>query len=446
MLKTLSYNFKIANEAIFQNKLRSFLTSLGIIFGVASVITMLAIGKGAEQEILEKMKVLGTNNIIIKPIIKQKNQENSSDEEESEDVQKKEAGAKRFSPGLTLEDAESIKSIVPGVESVSPEVILERRAIRRRINSRINLVGVNPAYFSSKKDKDIIGNKFHNINYNLADAVCIIGPEAAQKLFPTEKPIGKSLKVDGIWLKVIGISGTRNVSKDNAKSLGVRNFDNDIYIPMSTMLMRFENRSKITSNDIQRGRRRGAASSVNYNQLDQLIIRVKDTRELKNIAEITKTMLTRRHNGVEDFEMIIPEVLLRQEQDTRQIFNFVLGAIASISLIVGGIGIMNIMLASVLERTKEIGIRLAVGAKKKDVMTQFLSEAVAISISGGIIGIITGVSASYIIEISTDISTLVSVWSVLISFFVSISVGLIFGILPAKKAANQDPIDLLRYE
>jgi putative ABC transport system permease protein len=244
----------------------------------------------------------------------------------------------------------------------------------------------------------------------------------------------------------VGIVASRNISKDNAKSLGVRNYDSDIYIPINTMLMRIENRSKLTSLDVRQGYKRSSMNTGNYHQLDQLTVRVKNTDEIQTVAEIIKKMLTRRHNGVEDFEMVIPELLLKQEQDTKQIFNFVLGAIASISLIVGGIGIMNIMLASVLERTKEIGIRMAVGAKKTDVMTQFLSEAVAISISGGIIGIILGISASYAIEMSTEIKTFVSVWSVLISFVVSISVGLIFGILPAKKAANQDPIDLLRYE
>lgn len=336
--------------------------------------------------------------------------------------------------------------IVPGVESVSPEIILDKKGIRKRFNNRINLVGIQDSYFKGIDEKSIEGAIFHKEHFDLAKPVCIIGKEVAIKLFPTDNPIGKTLKVDGIWLTVTGVKGSKQLSKDNAKSLGVRNFDSDVYIPMTTMLMRFENRAKISSSDLDRGRRRRSQVVVNYHQLDQLIVRVENTDQIRNTAEVIKKLLLRKHNGVEDFDMIIPELLLKQEQDTRQIFNFVLGAIASISLIVGGIGIMNIMLASVLERTKEIGIRMAVGAKKTDIMTQFLSEAVAISITGGILGIIGGISASYIIELSTDISTLVSVWSVLISFFVSISVGLAFGILPAKKAANQDPIDLLRYE
>ncbi len=445
MLKTLSYNIRIANEAILQNKTRSFLTSLGIIFGVASVITMLAIGKGAEQEILEKMKVLGTNNIIVKPIKKQINGAENDQQKEEEVSDKKEAGAKKYSPGLTITDAESIQKIVPGVEAVIPEIIFEQKAIRNSYNTRANLIGIESSYFKGK-NTSIIGNGFSKVNHTNADPVCIIGDEISKKLFPTEKPLGKSLKINDVWFKVVGIVASRNISKDNAKSLGVRNYDSDIYIPINTMLMRIENRSKLTSLDVRQGYKRSSMNTGNYHQLDQLTVRVKNTDEIQTVAEIIKKMLTRRHNGVEDFEMVIPELLLKQEQDTKQIFNFVLGAIASISLIVGGIGIMNIMLASVLERTKEIGIRMAVGAKKTDVMTQFLSEAVAISISGGIIGIILGISASYAIEMSTEIKTFVSVWSVLISFVVSISVGLIFGILPAKKAANQDPIDLLRYE
>jgi len=214
-------------------------------------------------------------------------------------------------------------------------------------------------------------------------------------------------------------------------------------------LLRFKNRSLITKKDLASNRSSDEEDNnkdINLNQLDRIVVTVNKSENVTKLSDVIDRMLLRRHNEVKDYEIIVPELLLQQEQRTKQIFNFVLGAIASISLIVGGIGIMNIMLASVLERTKEIGVRLAVGAKQKDILLQFLSEAVAISLTGGFIGIIAGIAVSLIIESSTDIKTIVSPISVLISFFVSISVGLIFGIMPANRASKQHPIDLLRYE
>jgi putative ABC transport system permease protein len=215
---------------------------------------------------------------------------------------------------------------------------------------------------------------------------------------------------------------------------------------MNTYLIKFFNKSLVTKKDLIGGRRRNSEEVINVNQLNRIVVQVENSSDMKGISEVINKILFRRHNEVEDYKIIIPELLLEQEKETKRIFNIVLGAIASISLLVGGIGIMNIMLASVMERTKEIGVRKAVGAKRRDILLQFLIEAMMLSFTGGIVGIIAGFGGTYLIELLTGISTIIELSAVLLSFIVSISVGLIFGIAPARKASLQDPIDLLRYE
>lgn len=446
MIKHFGYNFKIALEAIIQNKLRAILTSLGIIFGVASVIAMLAIGSGAEQAILEKMRLLGTNNIIIIPLDRKQLQELSDQSEENSD--QKETASAKFSPGLTLDDMEAISTILPTAKYISPEIVFETEAMFGGNRQNVKLVGIMPEYFEVNNFSIQKGNNLLENNYKFAENVCIIGSSLKTRLFPTDDPIGKFVKCGEHWLKVVGIMDERSMSKENIQSLNIRDYNLDIYIPINTMLLRYVNRSLVIRRDFERRHNRGGSETEdpNYHQIDRAIVHFRDTDEINNSVEIIERLLVRRHNGVKDFNIVVPELLLQQERSTKRIFNIVLGAIASISLIVGGIGIMNIMLASVMERTKEIGIRKAVGAKRHDILTQFLMEAVAISMTGGIIGIVLGVTAGILIEILTGIATIVTPESVLLSFFVSISVGLIFGITPARRASLQNPIDLLRYE
>jgi len=233
-----------------------------------------------------------------------------------------------------------------------------------------------------------------------------------------------------------------------------------VYIPTPTMLLRYRNRALITQAEIEAASKMTTttandagtedpevrAENRNMNQLDRIIVRVDDARFVPAVADVVQRMLARRHNSVIDFEVTVPELLLKQEQRTRTIFNFVLGAIASISLLVGGIGIMNIMLASILERIREIGVRRALGATQKDILFQFLAEAILISMAGGIAGILLGVAFSVTIERVAGINSIVSGMSVLVAFGVSCTVGLAFGIVPAHRAAKQDPITCLRYE
>jgi putative ABC transport system permease protein len=287
--------------------------------------------------------------------------------------------------------------------------------------------------------------------------VAIIGQGVKSRFFTTEDPIGRPVKVGDVWLTVVGVLEPRKVAQETAKRLGIRDADMDVYVPLPTMLLRYRDRAQVTQQEMEIAARsfnsvdssetdEQRAEKRNYHQLDKVIVQVDQSNKVSAVAEVVRRMMQRRHNDVTDFEISVPELLLKQEQRTKAIFNIVLGAIASISLVVGGIGIMNIMLASILERIKEIGVRRAVGATQKDVLAQFLSEAVMISLAGGIAGIIVGGILSMAIERIAKISTIVSPMSVAVAFGVSVAVGLVFGIVPASKAAKQDPIVCLRYE
>jgi len=447
-------NFRIATDALLANKMRSALTALGIIFGVAAVIAMLAIGNGAQQEILEQIRLVGVNNIVIKPVLEQ---------EEGEVDEKAGTGSteapKRFSRGLDMADARSIQKLIPTVDQVSPEVVFETDLIRAGYRRTSRIVGVSPAYFEITNLPLSEGTHFTEEQMEKGQGVCIIGAGIRKKFFTNEPALGNYLKVGSHWLKVVGIMQETLVSEKAIENLGIRDFNMDVYAPIKTVLGRYINRASVLSGNPDENTVFFNGGSVsfgddeedkkkpkNYHQLDRLVVQVKQSEAVTATTAIILRMLKRRHNEVVDFEVTIPEQLLKQQQRTKDIFNIVLGAIAGISLLVGGIGIMNIMLASVLERTREIGTRRALGATKKDVVTQFMFEAVMISLSGGLAGVILGVSMAYAIETVTDIQTIISPLSIIVSFGVSAAIGLIFGITPARKAANQNPIESLRYE
>jgi putative ABC transport system permease protein len=442
-------SLRISVEAIFHNKLRAALTSLGIIFGVGSVISMLAVGTGAKQEILEQMKLLGANNIIITPIVEQ--EEGTT----TEDQLAKKNEKKRFTPGLTVQDAESIQETLPYVNFVSPEIVVETVALREGLKRTTKLVGVDTTYFATSNFDVERGRYFSRANVEYAMPVAVIGHAIRTKFFAGRDPIGGQIKCGSLWLTVIGVLRERALSKENIQHLGLRDYNFDVYAPVTTVLLRYKNRALITQLDIQRAARSGGGDdnsgdetkkAVNYHQVDRLIVRVADSEHMAGLAQVISRLLERRHNGVVDFQVTVPEQLLEQEQRTKDIFNIVLGSIASISLIVGGIGIMNIMLASVMERTREIGIRRAAGATRKDIIAQFLGEAAMISVTGGVIGIMLGVGISIAIQGMAGVTTIVTWYSVLLSFLISISIGIASGIFPAMRAAELDPVMALRYE
>jgi len=447
LLEKLKSNFTEAFRMIEANKVRTFLTALGIIFGVAAVITMLAIGNGAEKEILAQLELVGVNNIVITPI---SDDEDSGDSEEQEEGQS--GQPKKFSKGLDMSDVLSVKENIPTVKIVSPEIILDTYVINNGKQNSVKLIGVNASFFESSNIDIENGKIFSKYQSSNALPVCIIGKKVEKKLFTGESALGKQIKVKDVWLQVIGIIEEKLISDKAQENLGIRDLNQDVYIPIKTFLVRYRDRKIITDDyeaNNNNGNQNGPKKRIprgNYHQIDKLTVQVSNSNELKATAEVLSRMIKRRHNDVLDFEITIPIQLLKQQQKTKQIFNIVLSIIAGISLLIGGIGIMNIMLASVLERTKEIGIIRAIGATRQDVILQFLSESVLISVGGGVIGIIVGIIGAYIIQMATGIETILSLNSIILSFFVAVLVGLIFGIAPAKAAANKDPIEAIRHE
>ncbi len=441
------HDIVIATEAIVANKIKSILTALGIIFGVAAVISMLAIGNGAEQEILEQIKMVGVNNIIVTPSTVEPNGEkgNSATGDDNE-------GGKKFSKGLTMSDLRAITEVVPTIAKMSPVISCNYSVIIDGKSKPVVLEGIGVSYFDIFNIQLERGTKINESQELNGLPVCIIGNNIKNEFFKQEDPIGKQIKVGQIWLTVLGIVEKRDFTASASDEMGISSSDNKIFIPAQTLLLRFKNKGLIRADEVEKSNSRMNANNQtannddnkDYNQLSKIIVQVKETEQLAQTANLIKRMLFRRHSGLYDFEVSIPELLLKQQQRTKNIFNIVLGAIAGISLIVGGIGIMNIMLASVLERIREIGVRQAIGASQKDIVAQFLAESTLISIAGGIIGILLGVALSRVITAIFDIKTIVSLFSIVIAFGVSALVGISFGYLPAKKAAEKDPVESLR--
>ena len=428
------------------------LTALGIIFGVAAVISMLAIGNGAQQEILDQIKMVGVNNIVILPVL---NNEQESSGESSEQQTKK------FTPGLTLADAEAIKMVIPGVERISPEVNFNSTLQQGGVRYPAKIQGVATDFFELYNLPLEIGTYFTAEQDEFGMPVCVIGNNVRNKFFNQVNPIGQLIKFGDVWLRVVGVLKRTDVKVSSFDNAGVNVYNDNVFVPVRTLLLRYKNRASITTRPssgggitvvgggaimISSSEGQSSDAAANYHQLDRIIVQMKETEMLNSTTEVLSRMMLRRHQSVKDYEITVPEMLLKQQQRTKDVFNIVLGAIAGISLLVGGIGIMNIMFASVMERIKEIGTRLAIGAKKADIVAQFLSEAILISVTGGLIGVILGVALSYAITYMFDIKTIISFLSILLSFGISAAVGVIFGYAPAKKASERDPIESLRYE
>ncbi len=403
-------------SSLLVHKLRSLLTMLGMIFGVGAVVAMLAITAGAQAEMLRYIDVLGVNNIII---------------EAKEAVDRNELQQRRMtSPGLTFRDFRAIAEDVPGIDMLSPRKRFKpMKVLPKPTQESPVLIGVKSNYLDINSLKIIEGRFFNEDDDTTSAPICVLGEGAKVNLLGYEPAVGKYIKVNDIWLQVVGVLAQQSTADSDVGGLEVVDRNNLIIAPLNTVMRRFEDNNSYLKDEI-----------------DGIYIRVaKDTNSI-DTSNIVNAILATTHKDAGDFNVVVPAGLLEQKRKTQFTFKVVMICIAGISLLVGGIGIMNIMLATVLERTREIGIRRAIGARQGDIIRQFLTEAVLISILGGLIGIAFGFTLSRLIAAAAGWSTVVTATSIGVAFGVSVGIGLVFGIYPAMQAARLDPIEAIRYE
>ncbi|QXD25293.1 ABC transporter permease [Opitutia bacterium ISCC 51] len=419
---------KLGVKSLLLHKLRSGLTMLGMIFGVCSVIAMLAIGEGASHEAQERIKRLGSTNIII----------NSVKPPESQDDNNTSGKSFGIEYGLTYDDASRLQFTIPNVSNVLPMRIIRDNVRFNRNQEPCQVIGTLPSYTAMQKVDLVAGRFLTMVDQKHQRNVCIITSGLAARLFPYQSPLQSTIRVKDVYYQVVGLineTGTADQRPQKDEMEG-EPLDNNVYIPLSTARTRF-GETLI--------RRNAGSFSAEKVELHQIIVKMETTESVIAAEQQIKGLLKRFHNQ-NDFELIVPLQLLREAEATKRMFNIVLGSIAAISLLVGGIGIMNIMLATVTERTREIGVRRALGAKKKDIVTQFLIETVVLSIGGGTIGVLLGVLVPLLVSASTDMVTIITPWSVALAFGISGLTGIAFGIYPASQAAELDPIEALRHE
>jgi putative ABC transport system permease protein len=393
------------------HKMRSVLTMLGMIFGVGAVIAMLSIGAGAERQAMDMIERMGLRNILVR----------NKGADDLEEVRKK-------SLGVSRRDARAILEGVPGVELVAPRLEVETYKIMAAGTAadEARVLGV------THRQRDLShlalerGRFLDPLDEKEHAQVAVVGPRVARDLFGYSEPLGRQLKINDVWFEVVGLVADSGGS-DSFEGVNIGTTANEIYIPVTTANRKFD-RDPLAS------------------PLDEIVVRLEPGVSPRLSATTIRVLLDRLHAGAKDFELVVPEALLAQSRRTQRLFKIVFGCIAGISLLVGGIGIMNIMLATVLERTREIGVRRAVGARRSDIRRQFMIEAFSISLLGGLAGIVMGVAIAKGVAAYAGWPTVVTASSILLSTGFSVSVGLVFGIYPAVRAAELDPIDALRYE
>lgn len=424
----LKRSVRLGVRSLWLHRLRSLLTALGIVFGVCSVIAMLAIGEGASYEAQEQIKNLGSQNIIVHSV-KPPDEEKVSDHASQSIV---------LQYGLTYQDVKRIHATIPGVTVVLPARIIRDYVwnISRRVDCEI--VGTVPWYPKVRNQRVARGRFFTESDMDEDSSVCVLDADMVRALFPFESPLGKDVRVGGEYYKVIGVMEpsldeprSEDASFQQSKPAAHR-----MFIPLETARSHF---GEVLL------RRRSGSFEVERVQLHDLTVKVGALEDVTPAAEAIKSVMQRNHPK-KDYEIVVPLELLRRAERTKQIFNIVLGSIAAISLLVGGIGIMNIMLASVTERTREIGIRRALGARRRDIIVQFLVETVILSGTGGMLGVVLGVIIPFVVSHAAGMKTIVTFWSPILAFTISALVGVMFGIYPAIRAARMDPVEALRHE
>ncbi len=407
---------KMGLASLFAHKLRSLLTMLGMIFGVGAVVAMLSITAGAQKQMMAFIDQLGVNNIIVEA-------REATDRDTLQVV-------RAISQGLTFRDYRNITENVPGLEAITPRKKFKPTKVLPKTSQEVpQLIGVLPNYVQINSLRLIEGRFFSAKENDASSPVCVLGQTAKVNLLGYEPAVGKWVKVNDTWLQVIGVLTPQAEADTEMEGVQAMNRNNLVIAPLDTVMRRFED-----------------ATSYLRDEIDGLYMKVKPGVDSIQTAAVVGAILTATHKDAGDFGITVPAGLLEQKKQTQFIFNIVMICIAGISLLVGGIGIMNIMLATVLERTREIGIRRAIGARQSDIVRQFLSEAVLISIAGGLIGIVFGYALSQIIASAAGWSTVVTFTSIAVAFGVSVFIGLLFGIYPAVQAAKLDPIEAIRYE
>jgi putative ABC transport system permease protein len=409
---TFGESFESALSNLAVHKLRSALTMLGMIFGVGAVIAMLSIGAGAEKQALEMIERLGLRNVILRS--------KEMKDEELEEVRKK-------SQGLSWRDAQAIQDAVPGVDLVAARLEIEPyKVLSAGAKTKAKVYGVSFRQAEISRMRMAEGRFLDALDERTHAQVCVIGPGVRRDLFGYGPALGSDLKVNDVWLSVVGVlQDEGGASAFEGVQLGAT--AREIYLPVTTASRKFD-RPPLKA------------------PLDELIVRLNPQAEPRATSGVVRELVDRIHGGAADFELVVPEALLEQSRRTQRLFSIVMGCIASISLLVGGIGIMNIMLATVLERTREIGVRRAVGARRLDIRNQFIIESFSISALGGVLGIAVGLLIAKAVAAYAGWPTVVTIASIVLSTGVSIAVGLASGIYPAVRAAELDPIDALRYE
>jgi putative ABC transport system permease protein len=410
-LGRIGTDLALASQNLRAQKTRTMLTGLGMVFGVGAVIGMLAIGAGAKQESLRMIESLGVRNLMVDSIPPGSPQQ----------LQQR----RQTSPGLTERDVRILVSNLDGLDQISARRSLHpAKLLPQPTKAMPDVLGVAPAYADIHSLHELEGNFFDDLDNAASAPVCVLGQNAKVSLFGYTPAVGKYIKVNDTWLRVSGVLDEQLGAADAS-----RDWNNVIYVPLNTFDYRFYDNSFSQKDD-----------------LDGVDMSLKPNVDSVAAAQVVTAILNSTHHDTDDFTVTVPAALLAQQQQTQRIFTLVMVAIAAISLLVGGIGIMNIVLATVMERTREIGVRRATGARRSDILRQFLAEAVLISVSGGALGIMFGYILSWTIAATAHWTTIVSTWSIIIAFGVSVGVGVIFGIYPARKAARIDPIEALRYE
>lgn len=406
----------LAAQNLQAQKTRTFLTMLGIVFGVGSVIGMLAIGAGAQEESLSFIEQLGVRNVLVE----------SRPAANQEELQQR----RRSSQGLNERDVRILEANIQSLEILTPRRTLRpARVLPKPAREMPDLYGVRPAYAAIHNLRMVEGSFFQEKHETSSAPVCVLGQGAKVDILGYGAAGGKFVKVNDTWLEVVGVLGESIQSGEQSQGGRMRDLNNTIYVPFNTFQYRFWD-----------------MTSFLKDELDGIDMRMKPGADSIDVAKVVTAVLNSTHNNTQDFTVTIPAALLAQQQRTQTIFTYVMVAIAAISLLVGGIGIMNIVLATVLERTREIGVRRATGARRADIMKQFLTESVLISMAGGVLGVAFGFVLAWLISTTAEWKTIVTTASVVIAFGVSVAVGVVFGIYPAMKASRINPIDALRYE